>query len=143
MILDSWQLQQCRIHGQLFCIPLEKSKNPKQFVETYMHSDIAVHMDNDCDSMHIMGQYYLFECISDDYGLEDFNSEYDLSEELFWMGYLYRFWHFYTGESSVEIYKQANYDDMLDYYLGYHTLSPQMAVDRIKEANEMNASNKE
>lgn len=59
------------------------------------------------------------------------------------MGYLYRFWHFYTGESSVDIYRQANYDDMLDCYLGYHTLSPQMAVDRIKEANEMNASNKE
>lgn len=39
--------------------------------------------------------------------------------------------------------KQANYDDMLDCYLGYHTLSPQMAVDRIKEANEMNASKKE
>ena len=47
---------------------------------------------------------------------------------------MYRFWHFYTGESSKEIYKQAPAETMLITYLSYHTLSVEMAIDRLKES---------
>lgn len=48
------------------------------------------------------------------------------------MGYLYRFWHFYTGENSREIYRQTPAGAMNVAYLPYHSLSPEMAVDRLK-----------
>lgn len=48
------------------------------------------------------------------------------------MGYLYRFWHFYTGENSREIYRQTPAGAMNVAYFPYHSLSPEMAVDRLK-----------
>lgn len=55
-------------------------------------------------------------------------------EALYWMGYIYRYWHFYTGESSREIYKQALAKTMNVVYLMYHTMSPKMAIDRLRES---------
>ena len=35
---------------------------------------------------------------------------------------MYRYWHFYTGESSKVIYKQADAQTVNAMYYGYHTL---------------------
>ena len=59
-------------------------------------------------------------------------------ETLYWAGYIYRYWRFYTGESSREIYKQAPAKTMKVVYLMYHTMSPEMAIDRLKEAYKNN-----
>ena len=58
------------------------------------------------------------------------------SETLYWAGYLYRYWHFYTGESSKVIYKQADAQTVNAMYYGYHTLDIEMAIDRLKEAKK-------
>ena len=58
------------------------------------------------------------------------------SETLYWAGYLYRYWHFYTGESSREIYKQADAQIVNTMFYGYHTLDIEMAIDRLKEAKK-------
>ena len=55
------------------------------------------------------------------------------AETLYWSGYLYRYWHFYTGESSKAVYKQAPITIMKQVYLPYHALSVEMAIDRLKE----------
>lgn len=55
-------------------------------------------------------------------------------ETLYWTGYLYRYWHIYKGDSSREIYKQAPAKTMQIVYLMYHTMSPEMAIDRLKES---------
>lgn len=56
------------------------------------------------------------------------------TETLYWAGYLYRYWHINTGESSREILKQASSKTMRIVYLMYHTMSPEMAIDRLKES---------
>ncbi len=53
-------------------------------------------------------------------------------EVLYWMGYLYRFWHIYTGESSARIYRQAPAATMNRNYLLFHTMDPAMAVEDLK-----------
>ena len=54
-------------------------------------------------------------------------------ETLFWSGYLYRFWHFTTGEDSREIYKQAPAETMNRNWLIFHTLAPEVAIEDLKE----------
>ena len=54
-------------------------------------------------------------------------------EVLYWMGYLYRFWHIYTGESSARIYRQAPAAAMNRNYLLFHTMDPAMAVEDLKK----------
>ena len=56
------------------------------------------------------------------------------TETLYWIGYIYRYWHIYNGESSREIHRQAPAKTMRIVYLMYHTMSPEMAIDRLKES---------
>ena len=58
---------------------------------------------------------------------------YDI-ETLYWTGYVYRQWHYYTGESSKDICKQAKAKTMRATYYPYHTMSVEMAIDRLKES---------
>lgn len=55
------------------------------------------------------------------------------NEVLFWMGYVYRYWHFYTKESSARIYRQAPFETMSVNYLMFHTMDVEMAIDNLKE----------
>ena len=52
---------------------------------------------------------------------------------LFWMGYIYRYWHFYTEEESNKIYKQAPFETMNVNYLMFHAMDVEMAIDDLKE----------
>jgi hypothetical protein len=55
---------------------------------------------------------------------------------MYWAGYTYRYWHYLTGESSKEIYKQADAAIMDDTYLGFHTLDVAMAVEDLIEIHK-------
>lgn len=57
-------------------------------------------------------------------------------EVLYWMGYLYRFWHIYTDESSSRIYRQASAAAMNRNYLLFHTMDPALAVEDLKTVGE-------
>jgi hypothetical protein len=63
-------------------------------------------------------------------------------EELYWMGYLYRYWHLLTGESSVKIYRQASARTMRQNYLMFHTLDPEMAIGDLKEVDRQKSRRK-
>ena len=52
---------------------------------------------------------------------------------LYWIGYIYRYWHYYTNESSAEIYKQANVNTMKRNYMMFHTMAPELAIEDLKE----------
>ena len=43
-------------------------------------------------------------------------------------------WEAHTGESSRVIYKQATAKTMRVVYLMYHTMSPELAIERLKES---------
>ena len=55
------------------------------------------------------------------------------TEVMYWAGYTYRYWHYYTGESSRDIYKMAGAETMSECWLGFHTLDVEMAIDDLKE----------
>lgn len=48
-------------------------------------------------------------------------------------GILYRYWHYYTKEDSVKIYKQASVATMKRNYLMFHTMAPELAIGDLKE----------
>lgn len=52
---------------------------------------------------------------------------------LYWISYVYRYWHYHTGEDSVKIYKQAPVRTMRRNYLMFHTMDPVMAIENLKE----------
>ena len=55
---------------------------------------------------------------------------------LYWMGYLYRYWHYYTKEDSARIYKQEPVGTMKKDYLMFHTMAPELAIEDLLEISE-------
>lgn len=131
----SLQLALCDTQGKLFELSGELGYSSEVFVKGFMTSDVSKDMDKDFHHVQWAGKEYIMSrmkeeipaCISDDGIVFD-------NETLYWMGYIYRYWNIYTGESSKEIYKQAPAKTMQTVYLMYHTMSPEVAIDRLKES---------
>lgn len=138
-MLNSLQMALCDTQGLLFELAAERGYASEAFVKAYMTSAVAADMDKEFHHIQWAGKAYILSRMGDELAdqLIKGGEIYD-KEALYWMGYIYRYWHFYTGESSREIYKQAPAKTMNVVYLMYHTMSPEMAIDRLKEAYEKN-----
>lgn len=132
--MDALELKLCDIQGRLFELSLAKGYDSEKFVSAFMTSDVAKHLDSEYNRLQWAGEEYVLEELLSEKGIT--SGETIDREMLYWSGYLYRYWHFYTGESSKEIYKQAPIKTMKVVYLMYHTMSPEMAIDRLKETNK-------
>ena len=136
-MLNSLQMTLCDTQGQLFELAAERGYASETFIKAYMTSAVAADMDKEFHHIQWAGKAYILSRMEDELAeqLVKGGEIYD-KEALYWMGYIYCYWHFYTGESSREIYKQAPAKTMNVVYLMYHTMSPEMAIDRLKEACE-------
>lgn len=132
---DSLQLALSDMQGQLFEMSIEKGLDSETFIKAFMLSDIAKDLDSAFNHMQWAGKEYIMERILDELKdkLKTGGEMYD-KETMYWTGYVYRSWHYYTGESSKEIYRQANAKTMRITYFPYHTMSVEMAIDRLKES---------
>ena len=54
-------------------------------------------------------------------------------ECIYWIGYIYRYWHYVTGESSKEIYKQAPIKVMKQNYARLYMRTPEEVIEILKE----------
>lgn len=126
----------CDVQGRLFELALIRGYDCKDFIEKFMNSKTAAALDEIYDRLQWAGEEYILEELNEEVGgLKKAGITYH-NEVMYWSGYTYRYWHYYTNENSKEIYTQANADTMALTYLGFHTLSTEMAIDRLKENNK-------
>lgn len=131
MTLDNIQFSICKEQADLFEMAAEQGLDCERFVKAYMNSDTAAGMDSVFDHSQWAGAAYLMEELKDrSGGLPRSDAPFN-PESMYWMGYIYRYWHFYTGESSKEIYRHTDAATMDLVYPGYHTLDPEAAIDRL------------
>ena len=135
-MIGSLELALCDTQGQLFELSGERSIASEAFIKAFMTSDISKDMDSEFHHVQWAGKEYIYSRMGDECkdSLSAPGEVFD-KETLYWTGYIYRYWSFYTGESSKEIYRQAPAKAMRVVYLMYHTMSPEMAIDRLKEAS--------
>lgn len=130
---DSFELSLCQMQGHLFVLSAAHGFDSEFFIKTFMNSDIAAELDKQFSHTQWAGEEYLLSRFAEEHPEVPVNtSQYD-TEMLYWSGYIYRYWHFYTAESSKAIYKQAPASLMEKVYLMFHTMSIEMAIDRLKE----------
>lgn len=132
--MDSIQTKLCDIQGRLFELSVDKGYDSLAFVKSFMDSQVAHNLDSDYNRMQWAGEEYLLEELAYEQKENLTKTNKCLTkDELFWMGYIYRYWHYYTGEDSKKIYKQAPVETMRTNYLMFHTMAPEMAIDDLKE----------
>lgn len=125
-------LKLCDIQGRLF-VPAENNGYASaSFIEAFMSSAVADSLDERYNRMQWAGEEYLPEEIAAEKALKKGGRVFS-EEALFWTGYLYRYWHILTGEPGRKIVKQASPKLMNENYLMFHTMSPEMAIEDLKE----------
>ncbi|WP_165044385.1 MULTISPECIES: hypothetical protein [unclassified Adlercreutzia] len=127
------QRQLCDIQGRLFERAREQGYDCPAFIAAFMNSNVARRMDETFDFLQWAGEEYLLEELNDEVGGLSFAGSIWGSEPMYWSGYLYRFWHYLTGETSRDIYATADAETMGGAYLGMHTLDAEMAIENLKE----------
>lgn len=132
--MDGLQLKLCDIQGRLFELSAEKKYNSAAFIKAFMTSDTAKALDSKYNRMQWAGEEYLLEEVATAAGDSlTTDGETFLNDVLYWIGYIYRYWHYYSGEDSVKIYKQAPVETMKRNYMIFHTMDPVLAIEDLKE----------
>ena len=132
--MNELQLKLCDIQGRLFELSADNNFGSANFVKTFMTSEVVKALDATYIRMQWAGEEYLLEelvSVAGDKFIE--SGEIYSKDILYWMGYLYRYWHYYTNESSTKIYKQAPVRTMKRNYLMFHTMAPEVAIEDLKE----------
>ena len=125
------ELDLCTVQGRLFELAYRSGYEIEGFVNGFMASSVARGLDSDYNRLQWSGEEYILHRVEEECAPAKGASATDPSA-LFWIGYLYRYWHLMTGEASREIGAQADFRRMLTVYPGYHTLSCEMAISRLK-----------
>lgn len=129
--LDKRQL--CDIQGRLFELALKNGYDCPLFIETFMNSRAAAALDDIYDRLQWAGEEYILEELDEEAGgLKKAGTVYS-REVMYWTGYTYRYWHYYTKETSREIYHTADAETMNECWFGFHTLDVKMAIEDLKE----------
>ena len=130
----SLELALCDTQGQLFELSGDRGISSEAFIKAFMTSDISKDMDSEFNHVQWAGKEYIYSRMEDECkdALATPGEVFD-KETLYWSGYLYRFWHFTTGEDSKEIYKQAPAETMNRNWFVFHTLAPEVAIEDLKE----------
>ncbi len=132
--MDDLQIKLCDIQGRLFELSVERQLDSASFIKSFMNSETAKALDSTYNRMQWAGEEYLLEEVIDVAGDKiNITSEHYSKDMIYWIGYLYRYWHYYTKESSKAIYKQAPVETMKQNYLMFHTMAPEVAIEDLKE----------
>lgn len=132
-VLSHNKRQLCDIQGRLFALALKNGYDCPAFIEAFMNSRAAAALDDIYDRLQWAGEEYILEELNDEVGGLKQAGETYTAEVMYWAGYTYRYWHYYTEEYSREIYQIADAETMNACWLGFHTLDVSMAVDDLKE----------
>lgn len=132
--MDSMEIKLCDIQGRLFELSAQQGYDSEKFISAFMLSETARHLDSKFNHFQWAGEEYLLSEVAAESGdkLAKTGEVYS-SEVMYWIGYLYRYWHYCKGESSAKIYRQANARTMKRNYMMFHTMDPELAIDNLIE----------
>lgn len=130
------ELQLCDIQGRLFKLSAKRGINSAEFIKVFMKSTTAKALDSTYNRMQWAGEEYLLEEVIDEAG-DRFEKpgEVYMEELIYWIGCIYRYWHYVTGEASKEIYKQAPVKVMKQNYARLYMMTSEGAIEILKETN--------
>lgn len=132
--MTDFDLKLCDVQGRLFVLSVTNGYGSEKFVKIFMKSETAKELDSSYNCKQCFGEEYLFdEVIENARDIFKENDEIYSSECIYWIGYIYRYWHYYTRESSEEIYKQAPVKAVKQNYARLCMMTPEEVVEILKK----------
>lgn len=128
----------CTLQAETFEKSVEKMDTSSEiFIRRFMKSEIAKRFDNESILESNIQANDILELINEEYGISNYGSVKYTKNEMFWIGYIYRYFAFTYNMTSAQIYKIVKPKELRDLFLPYHTMDPAQAIGRILEAQGM------
>jgi hypothetical protein len=99
-----------------------------------MRSSLARRLDEGAYLVEATSHEHMFDELEAEYGAGKYGSDIYSADEMYWMGYLYRYWSLAFGMPSKTVYKTIGARELRGLYYPYHTLAVEAAIGRIMEA---------
>lgn len=133
--MDETGLKLCKIQAEVFAASLKETDcSSPIFIRRFMNSHIAHRMDLSGFLFEACDISQIFEEINVQFGETSYGQEKYTENELYWIGYIYRYWAYTHEKTSKQIYKIIKPKELRDLYYPYHSLDPAQAIERIMEA---------
>lgn len=133
--MDNYGLKLCKFQAELFEKSLDKEMcSSKIFIRRFMLSDLAKRMDKDGFLFDAIDIIDAFQELKTQFGPSDYGTIKFGKEELYWIGYIYRYWSYIAEKNSKQLYKLIKPEELRKVYFPYHSLDPEQAIERIKES---------
>ena len=135
---DEFGLKLCRMQAEVFELSASAAKcSSAIFIRRFMNSSVASRMDKNSFLFEACDQNSVLLEIEQEFGATDYGKEKYSREELYWIGYLYRYWCYTFSKTSKQVYKLIKPKELRTLYYPYHSLDPMQAIERILEAKEL------
>ncbi|MDR0697412.1 MAG: hypothetical protein LBF68_07790 [Christensenellaceae bacterium] len=139
-MLSPLQIQLCDIQGRLFELSLTKGLFSERFIQLFMNSVCVANYDQEYNRLQWAGEEYILEELIDECKDKLVSGKTYTKDEMYWIGYTYRYWHFTTGESSKKIIKRAPAKIMKNGYARLHTIDVALAIEDLIQLAKQTAS---
>ena len=133
--MDNYGLRLCKFQAELFQKSLEETEcSSNIFIRRFMLSDLAKRMDKEGFLFDAIDVTDALQEIEIQFGPSDYGKIKFEREELYWTGYIYRYWAYITKKSCKQLYKVIKPDELRKMYYPYHSLDPELVIERIQES---------
>lgn len=133
--IDKDGLLLCDLQAKAFELSVDKTESGSAvFVRRFMNSRVAKWMDNGGILASNTQPADLLNLVEEQYGPSEYGSIKYTHNEMFWIGYIYRFFAYTYERSSSSIYRGLKPKELRALFLPYHTLDPAQAIERILES---------
>ena len=128
----------CKLQAEAFENSIDKMDTSSEiFIRRFMKSEIAKRLDNESVLESNIQANDILELINEEYGISNYGSVKYTRNEIYWIGYIYRYFASTYEMSSTQVYKIVKPKELRGLFLPYHTMDPAQAIERILEAKEM------
>lgn len=136
--IDKDGLLLCELQAKTFEMSIDATEVSSEiFIRRFMNSQISKSIDS-CEILQTnMQAKDILERIEEQYGKSNYGSKRYTKNEIYWIGYIYRYFSYTYEKSSVQIYKIVKPKELRALFLPYHTLDPSQAIERILEAKNL------
>ena len=104
--IDEEGLKLCALQADIFAESLETTQcSSPIFIRRFMNSQVAARMDHRGFLLEASDAVSILNEVEAQYGPTSYGKERYGREELYWLGYLYRYWAYTYEKSSKQVYK--------------------------------------
>ena len=136
--IDKDGLLLCELQAEAFELSASQVTTSSEiFIRRFMNSQIAKSLDNEEILMTNVSPKDILDSVQEQYGESRYGSVKYSPNELYWIGYLYRYFSYTYRKTSIQVYKIVKPKELRGLFLPYHTLDVSQAIERILEAKNM------